>query len=42
MLGSSGMTINDEWYDYNLWLERQGLHDEEPPGDLGVSRLREW
>ena len=27
-------TINDDWHDYNLWLEQQGLHDEEPPGWL--------
>lgn len=24
-------TINDHWHEYNLWLEAQGLHDEEAP-----------
>lgn len=29
--GTKMESINDLWYEYNLWLEAHGLHDEEEP-----------
>lgn len=28
---------DEEWEEYNLWLEKQSLHDEECPGWLAAT-----
>lgn len=36
-------TINNCWDEYNLWLEKQGLHEEEEPAeDEGIGYPGEW
>lgn len=37
-------TINDCWDEYNLWLEAQGLHDEEAPveDEIWIGHPDEW